>query len=67
MFIVLISGGNFLCPPRVRLARHILVFSLSLLPLVFGVELADLLKVPTTVVGMVREFSRGAMDLPGPV
>ena len=58
---------KFLLSPRVRLARFILVFALRSLPLVFGGELAGLLEDPTTVVGMVRRFSGGAMDLAGPV
>ena len=58
---------KFLLSPRVRLARFVLVFALISLPLVFGVEFAGLFEDPTTMVGMVRRFSRGAMDLTGPV
>ena len=49
--------------PRVLLRRLVLVFTWCILPLVYGVELAGLLEDPTFSVGMISEFTRGAMDL----
>ena len=58
---------KFLLSPYVRLARFILVFALRSLLLTFSGDLAGLLEDPTTMVGMVRRFSGGAMDLAVPV
>ena len=49
--------------PSALLARLVLVFAWCILPLMFGVELAELLEDPTFSVGMICRFIRGAMDL----
>ena len=49
--------------PSVEQARFVLVFTLWLPPLVFGVYLAGLLEDPTFSVGVIRRFLGGAMDL----
>ena len=49
--------------PSVLLERLILIFAWCILPLVYGVQLAGLLKDPTFSVGMICRFMRGAMDL----
>ena len=49
--------------PSVLLERLILIFAWCILPLVYSVELAGLLEDPTFSVGMIRGFTRGAMDL----
>ena len=54
---------KFLLSPHIRLARFILVFALRSLPLVFGLELADLFEDPTLSVSMIGWFIRRAMDL----
>ena len=49
--------------PSVLLERLILVFAWCILPLVYGVEFAELLEDPTFSVGMICRFIEGAMDL----
>ena len=49
--------------PRVLLGRLVLVFTLYILPLVYGVELAGLLEDPTFSVDMISRFTRGTVDL----
>ena len=49
--------------PSVLLERLILVFAWCILPLVYGVELAELLEDPTFSVGMIGWFARGTMEL----
>ena len=54
---------EFLLFPSALLARLILVFAWCILPLVFGVELAGLLKDPTISVGMVCRLPGSTVDL----
>ena len=49
--------------PSVLLERLILVVAWCILPLVYDVELAELLEDPLFSVGMISRFTGGAMDL----
>ena len=49
--------------PSVSLERLIVIFAWCVEPLVFSVELPELLKDPTISVGMVCRSPRSAVDL----
>ena len=49
--------------PSVLLEGLILVFAWCILPLVYGIDLIELLEDPTFSVGMISWFTRCAMDL----
>jgi len=61
-------GGKLLLTPGVRLASLFVIAVIGRpLPLMFGIELADLFEDPTTSIGMVGRFIGGAMNLAGPI
>ena len=60
--------GELLLTPGVWLASlFVIAVTGRPLHLVFGIELADLFKNPTTLVGVIGWFIGGAMNLAGPI